>query len=216
MEMLSCLWHTAGGVAALGLVYECGHFRQTTASCWGSAFREDRLLFPSIWPDGSVRQTSGCDTDNQRSNELSCGSHLMSFVTVLLLEDQGSEMGWTGFCAASLRELHRIRCCEVQKCSRKCLHRGWEDSLLGHQNPSVFLCLPQQKPMVMKMLSLDNYILVLFYVFEVEQAFLDWAGLLGPIFINLWEDFSFQWNRNSSVSCRQREIFLKCCIKDFT
>lgn len=39
--------------------------------------------------------------------------------------------------------------------------------------------------MVMKVLSLDNYILVLFYVFEVEQAFLDWADLLGPVFVNL-------------------------------
>lgn len=165
MVMLSCLWHTADGVAALGLVYEGGHFRQTTTSCWGSAFSEDRLLFPSIWPDGSVGQTSECNTDNQRSNELSCGSHLMSFVTVLLLDDQGSELGWTGFCATSLRERHRIRCYkEVQKCSRKCFHRVWEDSLLGHQNPCVFLCLPQQKPMVKKVLSLDDYILVLFFM----------------------------------------------------
>lgn len=191
MVMLRCLWHTADGVAALGLVYEGGHFRQTTTSCWGSAFREVRLLSSSIWLDGSVGQTSERNTDNQRSNELSCGSHLMSFVTVLLLDDQGSELGWTGFCATSLRERHRIRCYkEVQKCSRKCLHR------LGRffTRTPKFMCLS-----VFASAETHGYEGVIFrwlhpgallHVFEVEQGSLDWAGLLGPIFINLW-DFSF-------------------------
>lgn len=67
-----------------------------------------------------------------------------------------------------------------------------EDSLLEHQNSFIFLCLPQQQPIVMKVLSFRELHSGTFYVFEVKQAFLDGAGLLGPIFINLREDFSVQ------------------------